>query len=142
MKILHICISERYVEGDSYHENILPAKHQKMGNEVTIIASQFYFDGRTKSMKFRPTDDYVNKDGIHVFILPYSNSPLIQRLFQRTVVGLYEKIDEVSPDIIFVHGVTASDNNDIVKYVKNHKSVKLFADNHNDYNVTPLKKRN
>lgn len=140
MKIIHVCISERYVEGDSYHENILPTKHIKMGYDVTVVASQYYFDGRTKSMKHRDTADYVNKDGIHVIILPSRKGNKYSQLFFGTVEGLYETIDKVKPDVIFVHGVKSSDNATITKYVQHHKEVKVFADNHNDYHVTPLKK--
>ena len=140
MNILHICISERYVEGDSYHENILPTKHQKMGHKVTVIASQDYFDGRTKSMKHRGTADYYNKDGIHVIILSSSKKNILSRLLSKSVEGLYGAITRVGPDIIFVHGVKSPDNKAVAKYVKNNPQVHLFADNHNDYRVTPLRK--
>lgn len=140
MRILHICISERYVEGDSYHENILPTKQQKMGHTVTVIASQEYFDGRTKSMKHRETADYTNKDGLHVIILPSNNKNRIYRLLKGTVKGLYETMKKIDPEIVFVHGVKSSDNATIAKYIKNHPNTKLYADNHNDKHVTPIKK--
>jgi len=140
MKIIHICISERYVEGDSYHENILPTIHQSMGHSVTVIASQSYFDGRTKCMKFRDTADYYNKDGLHVIILPLYKGNRIIGLLGKSVEGLFEKLNQLSPDVIFVHGLGAPDNHAIVKYLKNNNSVKLYADNHNDYHVTPLRK--
>ena len=140
MNITHICISERYVEGDSYHENILPTKHQKMGHLVTVIGSQVFFDGRTKSVKHRDTADYYNKDGIHVVILPSSSGNWFTRSFVKTVEGLYNELEKANPDIIFVHGVKSPDNNAVAKYVKKHAGVKLFADNHNDYHVSPLKK--
>ena len=140
MKIVHICISERYVEGDSYHENILPTKHQKMGHTVTVIGSQEYFDGRTKSMKHRETADYVNKDGIHVIILPSAKGGVLYDALVKTVKGLYETITTINPDVVFVHGVGSPDNRAVARYVKHHKNVKLFADNHNDYNVTPIRK--
>ncbi len=139
-KIVHICISERYVEGDSYHENILPTKHRKMGYEVTVIASQIYFDGRTKSMMSRDTADYINKDGIHVIILPSTKGNKFTRLVNRTVEGLYETLEKECPDIVFVHGVKSPDNNAVANYVKRHDTVMLFADNHNDYHVTPIQR--
>lgn len=140
MRIVHVCISERYVEGDSYHENILPTKHKRMGHSVTVIASQDYYDGRTKSMKHRDVSNYFNKDGIHVIILPSYKGNKVFRLLKRTVCGLYEAIANSSPDVIFVHGVKSPDNFAIAHYAKSHSEVKVFADNHNDGNVTPSQK--
>lgn len=140
MNILHICISERYVEGDSYHENILPTKHQKMGHNVTVIASQTFFDGRTKCMRHREVADYINKDGLHIIILPSIYGDFLKEKMCKSVLGLYGKIEETSPEVIFVHGVGSPDNRAVAKYMKRHKNVKLFADSHNDYHVTPKKK--
>lgn len=141
MRIVHICISERYEEGASYQENLLSKRHKDLGNDVFIIAAQDYCDGKTKSTKHRPAVNYINDCGIPVYILPNNHSFRYYKLFFDTTKGLYDKLVEINPDVIFVHGVTAKDNRQVTKYAKIHKEVRVFADNHNDYETKPLKKR-
>lgn len=141
MKIVHICISERYEEGASYQENLLSKRHKDLGNDVYIIATQNYFDGKTKSTKHRPASNYINNNGIPVFILPNNHSFRYSSLFFDVTKGLYSKLSEIKPDVIFVHGVTVKDNRHIARYAHTHKGVKVFVDNHNDYETSPLTKR-
>lgn len=141
MRIVHVCISERYEEGASYQENLLSKRHKDLGNDVFIIASQDYFDGKTKSTEHRPASDYINDNGIPVSILPNNHSFQYSSLFCDVTKGLYDKLVEIKPDVIFVHGVTVKDNRHIARYARNHKDIKVFADNHNDYETSPLTKR-
>ena len=45
---------------------------------------------------------------------------------------MYEAIEKVKPEIIFVHNLQFFDISKIVKYAKKH-SVKIYADNHADF---------
>lgn len=136
MKIAHIAISEKYVEGMSYQENLLSSKHKELGHDVYVITSQLYFD-RTGKKIVEPRE-YTNKEGIKVSILPCSTKIYSLHIFIKKVRGLYKKLCDISPDIIFLHGVNVKDNYTVVKYVKNHSGVRLFADNHNDYYNCPV----
>ena len=141
MKIVHICISERYEEGASYQENLLSKRHKDLGHDVYIIATQDYFDGKAKQTKHRPVANYINDSGIPVTILPNNHSFCYSSLLFDVTKGLFNKLEEINPDIIFVHGVTANDNRHVAKYAKIHSGVRVFADNHNDYETSPLTKR-
>ena len=136
MKIVHVVISEKFIEGMSYQENLLSCKHQELGHDVYIIAAQMYFDRNGK--KIIEAKEYVNSDGIKVTILPCSTTCHYLHLFVKKVKGLYRKLCEISPDIIFVHGLIAKDNYTIVNYARKHKGVRIFADNHNDYYNSPI----
>ena len=136
MKIVHVVISEKFIEGMSYQENLLSHKHKELGHDVYIIAAQMYFDRNGK--KVIAAKEYVNSDGIKVIILPCSTTFHHLHLFIKKVKGLYIKLIEISPDIIFVHGLTAKDNYTIVNYVRKNRNVKVFADNHNDFYNSPI----
>ena len=138
MKIVHIAISEKYVEGMSYQENLLSKAHIRLGNEVFVIAQQCFVN-KDKEQICRSIGTYINDDGICITILPYAHKNKVLRLLCPITRGLYERLNEILPDVIFVHGVTAADNILIARYVKEHPQTKLYADNHNDYYNSPLK---
>ncbi len=138
MKIVHIAISEKYVEGMSYQENLLSSAHKKLGYDVYIITQQSYIN-KNKEIVSRPIGSYVNDEGVNVTILPYARQNKFTKLFFPITKGLYEQLCEISPDIIFVHGVTAPDNREVVRYMVSNPNTVLYADNHNDYYNSPLK---
>lgn len=138
MKILHICLATNYTEGYGYQENLLPYFHMKDGHDVVIFASDTMFDKNFQFTK-RQAVEYVNAQNIKVKILekaPYSKLWFLKRDFK----GLYDCIEKVSPDIIFVHGPQFVSLKDIKEYKKRHSEVKVFIDNHADYYNTRVKK--
>lgn len=136
MEIVHICLAAAYVEGFGYQENILPRKHAEMGHIVTVITSEYEFNSKYKKTK-REKMDYINKYGIHVIALPKSSRYGYYSRF-GDFDGVYEKLSQIRPDIIFVHGGQFVALMDIIKYCKKNKNTKLYIDQHGDYYNMPL----
>lgn len=132
MRVLHLCLSASYIEGLSYQENLLSQYHKKMGYDVNVISSlkTFNKDGEY-TFADKPTR-YTNKYGINVQTLAYKKPTKLGKLV-RTYRGTYEALEEANPDIIFMHGVQFVDGGVVVKYMKKHPNVVLYADNHSDY---------
>ena len=132
---MHVMIACFYKNGFGYQENILPEKHKELGFDVNIVT---YNKGGDASYKGgTPPITYLNTDGIPVHVLE-NNLTFLKRvpfvnMFINATLGLYKKLEELQPDIIFVHGICVPDNLEIVRYIENHRNVKLYADNHSDY---------
>lgn len=133
MKILHICLSNFYIDNMNYQENILPRIHKEQGNDVKIIASTEIFT-EDKKIGYTKPDKYINSDGIIVERIPYSSifpHGIAKKL--RYYEGLYGRIEDFQPDIIFIHCFQFLSISEIVHYVQNH-NVKIFIDSHTDFN--------
>lgn len=133
MKIVHLIIACFYKEGYGYQENILPAKHLQLGNDVTII-SHIYGDFHRK--------EYINSNGVKVVILPdrasfFKKIPIVKSI-TRVTKGLMTQLNAEKPDIIFIHGLQAIDNLVAINYKKLHPDTQIFADQHGDYYNMPL----
>ena len=46
---------------------------------------------------------------------------------------MYETIERINPDVLFVHGVQFLDLTEVVKYKKRNDYVKMYVDNHADF---------
>lgn len=135
MKIVHIIIADSYREGWGYQQNILPAKHKELGNNVYIITKAIA--GHSKE-----GDKYINKDGVEVSVMKFNHNRSsfnLINLFQNITVGLYDSLVAISPDIIFIHGLQAIDNLEVCRYKKKHPNVKVYVDQHGDYYNMPVK---
>lgn len=132
MKIVHLCLSAFFIDDYSYQENILPKYHVKMGYDVTVIASLVSFNEEGKYCYLEGYSEYEDKNGFHVVRLPYKSPVKVNRVLRR-----YQRFEEIlsreAPDVIFSHNVAFADADIVVKYLKRHPKVKLFADNHADY---------
>lgn len=127
-RICHIVLMSCYQDGLGYQENILAKKHVQLGYEVSLISISK--DGEAKSQ-------YVNSDGVIIHILPKRKSIYRKIPYFRGMVpiaeGLYGKLVEISPDILFVHGINFPDAMTIFNYKKHNPQIQIFADNHQDY---------
>lgn len=133
MKILHLCLGCFYIDNYSYQENLIPKYHKIMGNEVYIIASTISFDNNGNSSYVEATS-YINENGIPVKRLPYkTNIPSKISKMLRLFDDVYESIEEVKPDIVFIHGCQFWHINQVIKYIKNNEKVKVYVDNHADF---------
>ena len=133
MKIVHIDLTGTYNEEMNYQENLLPRINAEDGHEVVFIATCYRWENGV-TVKTDPCD-YVTKDNIRLIRVPYKKtlcSFLETKL--RDVNGLYELLAELKPDVIMLHCVQTLSVKQIVRYVKEHKNVKLFADSHTDAN--------
>lgn len=138
MKIVHIAISCFYIEGWGYQENLLPKYHKKAGHDVYMISSRFNKDECNKPCS-RPAGEYVNNDGIKVTILDYAKPNVFHKLLRlQPIEGLYQKLDQIKPDVIFVHGGGSVSSLDIVRYARRHSNVHIYADQHGDYYNAPV----
>lgn len=130
MKILHLCLSNFYIDGYNYQENVLPRINMLDGHEVKIIAStETYIDNYT--LGYIEPNEYINEDGIQVKRIPYKK--IINTLFTtkiRKYKNLYDEIELFQPDIIMSHDLAFLSVLDVVRYVENHKNVKFYADTH------------
>ena len=131
MKILHLMLACFYIDNYSYQENLLPKYHKKAGNEVEIIASLFTFDENGNGKWLDGPSKYENEHGIPVTRLSFKKCKFSKTL--RKYDGLYGELERVNPDVIFIHGVQFSDISIVVKYLKKHKKVKVYVDNHADF---------
>lgn len=137
MRIVHICLANFYIENMEYQENVLPRKHQEMGHEVFIITSRYTFNSFGEK-SYRDVGDYITMDGVKVTILAYY--PVLTYIMRvlRVYSGLYYKLNELHPDIIFIHGAQAYSMFSIIRYKKKFLNVKIFADQHGDYYNMPI----
>lgn len=138
--IVHAMLDCFYKEGFGYQENILPAKHKAMGYDVHIITFNQGGDASCKSGE--PPVTYNNTNGIPVHILANNPSffcriPGIVGWIDSTI-GLETKLEEIRPDIIFIHGICKHDNLHFVRYKDKHPEVCIYADNHSDYYNSPV----
>ncbi len=120
-----------YIDKYSYQENLLPKYHKKAGHEVEIVASLYTFDENGKGAWLPKATKYMNEHDIPVTRLAFTKSKFASRI--RRYVGLMDELERFNPEVLFIHGVQFCDIDVIVKYLKSHKDVKVYADNHADF---------
>lgn len=137
LKIVHVVIFEYYHDGYSYQENLLSQKHKELGFDVSIIAKE---DDGKQSHRGQKLDvgEYYNEFGIRVLVLPKSRHNVHIRRFFDLTDGLYEALERVNPDIIFLHNFRGKDVRHICRYIRKYPKVKLYVDSHDDYYNEPL----
>ena len=132
MKIVHLCLCSFFPDNYSYQENLLPKYHKRLGYDVEVIASTEGFDKQGKLCYLDNVGTYQNEYDIKVTRLPYkSNSKIWKRL--RRYNGVFDAINKSKPDILFIHGGQFLDIDQVVKYLKDHKEVTVYVDNHADF---------
>lgn len=134
MRIIHLCLAAFYNENYAYQENCLSIFNKLKGHDVKIIASTEVFDNNGKLKCIEP-EKYVNNYGVSVVRLPYKKK--IPRNMMRKIrifKGLYNEIEKFKPDIIFCHALQTLELKTIVRYKQDNRDVKLYADNHADFN--------
>ena len=131
MKIVHLCLCSFFPDNYSYQENLLPKYHKKLGYDVEVIASTRSFDEQGKPCYLDNVGTYQNEYGIKVTRVPYKS---ISKIWKRLkhYVGVFDAISKADPDILFIHGGQFLDIDQVVKFLKDHKDVTVFVDNHAD----------
>lgn len=130
MKITHVCLTGPFSDGWSYQENLLSKYHRKSGYDVDVIASQYIWNDQGK-ISIANANNYINEDGVHIIRIPNGMHTNINSKI-RIYKGLYKVLDDSKPDILFIHGVQFTGIRTIVKYLKKHKNVTVYIDNHSD----------
>ena len=131
MKIVHVCLCGPVTDGWTYHDNQLSKYHKLLGHEVVIITSKWVFNDKG-SIEYFDKSGYINPDGIKTIRLNSAWKTNVNSSF-RKYDGLYGAIDQEEPDVIFVHACQFIDIREVAKYVKRHRNVILYADNHADF---------
>lgn len=131
MKVVHMCLGCFFPDGFSYQENMLPKFHKQLGYEVEVIASLVTFDKNGKATYIEKGSTYENEYGIPVTRLDNKKPVKIYRILKR-FYGVYEALEKANPDILFIHGCQFMDINKVVKYIKSHRNVTVYVDNHAD----------
>lgn len=132
MRILHIQFAGPFTEEFNYQENVLPKYHVLQGHEVYFLTTCYAWDKGTL-IHVKPERKRM-KDGVYLERLDFVDFgiPIITRRL-RLVHGVYDKLDEISPDFIMLHDVQSLSDIAIVKYLKKHKNVRMIVDCHTDF---------
>lgn len=130
MKIVHICLCGATTDGFSYQENLLAKYHKKMGHDVTIVASQWITDSSGHLVK-TDKNNYFNRDGVRLIRIPTFWGNVDTRL--KIYPDIIKVINDLQPDILFIHACQFLDICRLAKYVKAHPNIRVYVDNHADY---------
>lgn len=134
MKILHMMLSNFYVDNYNYQENIFPRQNKADGNEILIIASTETYLNDNYLEHVLPSE-YLNDDGIMVKRLNYRNFPIKLLKYKiRSYVGVIKAIEDFNPDIILFHGTCGLEIINVAMYKKKNQNVKFYVDSHEDFN--------
>ena len=132
MKVVHLCLGCFFPDNYSYQENMLPKFHKQLGYDVEVIASLVTFDKDGKGTYYPEARVYQNEYDIKVTRLDYKNPLKVYRKLKR-YIGTYEALEKAKPDILFIHGCQFLDMDIVVKYLKKHRGVRVYVDNHADF---------
>jgi glycosyltransferase involved in cell wall biosynthesis len=125
-------LSNFYIDGYSYQENLIPKYHKLMGHDVEIIASLFTFDEKGKGTWLSEPSEYMNENNIKVTRLGYKSPKKIYRKMRR-YVGFERALEKSKPDFLFIHGCSFMDIDKVREYIKKHPNVRVVIDNHTDF---------
>ena len=132
MKIASICLTGPFTEGYAYQDNLINKYFAIMGHDCTIIANdKIYKKGNIEKVD---TGEKIIDNNIKLIRLRNKdNMPekFVEKF--RMYEGLYESLETIKPDLIFVHGLQFLDIKHIVRYKKKYKNVKIVVDNHADF---------
>lgn len=131
MQIVHVCLCGAVTDGFSYQDNLLPKYHKKNGHDVSIITSKWVW-GKNGKLTRDNREDYINQDDVRIIRLEMYGKDDFNKKFKK-YKNLYETIDSLKPDILFIHGVSFRDTVVVKKYLKKNHNVIAYADNHADW---------
>ena len=129
MKIIHICLGGPFTEGLTYQENLLTKYHARMGNKVTVITSEYYWNKDGNLQKEKKLDTTTDEN-IRIIRLKIKNDKSFSSKF-KVYENLYETLLSLDPDILFIHGTNFIDLITLRKYLSNYKKI-AYLDNHCD----------
>lgn len=131
MRVTHICLAGPFSDGWSYQENLLTKYNKRSGHSVDVITS-FYMWTSNGSLEKKEKKFYIDEFGVKIHRLPIKHNRDFNSKLKQ-FVGLYELLEKISPDILFVHGCQFCDISTIVKYLKKNPRVVTYVDNHADF---------
>ena len=133
MNIVHICLVEGYTEGLNYQENMIIKYQAKEGHNVSLLTTDHCFHEGVWGL-CRTESDYINPQGVRIIRLPFL-LPVPYAVNRK--IGLFKNtmkyLEELKPDVIFVHNLQFQDIRSIVRYKKKNPQTIIYADNHSDF---------
>lgn len=133
MKILHLCLSNYYIDNMGYQENLLVRQNVDDGHDVLVVASTESLTPKNK-LVYLNEGEYVGADGARVRRLSYAGFfPSAIKRKVRAYKNLYHEIDNFTPDTILFHGLSSWSLITAAKYCAT-KRMPLFVDTHTDLN--------
>ena len=130
-KIAHICLLGTVTPGGSYNENLLSKYHARMGFDTFVICSRWQ-QNTTGGHKMHPQTSYTNENGVHVRRLSMIGRETPYKKF-KLFKNLTHTLEEIKPDILFIHGCQTLHVFTIISYIKKYPDVKVYVDNHADF---------
>lgn len=135
MKILHLCLSNFFIDGVGYQENELVCEHVRSGHDVLVIASTETIDVNGKPSHVSPSN-YIGVEGARIIRLPYRKflpKKIMEKL--RMHPGLMNLLQKECPDVIMFHGTCGWELITVHRYLKkkSDKKVLFYIDSHEDY---------
>lgn len=133
MRVLHVCVSGPFTDGLSYQENELIEQHVALGHDVTVIAAISTY-GENQQITDAKVGQSKLRCGATLIRLSYAwglKGWLPSKI--RAYSGLRECLEEIRPDRILFHGLTAWSLLTVSKFVKCNPQVSMFADSHEDW---------
>ena len=111
---------------------MLPKYHKQLGHDVFIIASTLSFDEDGNACNV-PPGSYNNEYGIPVHRIAYKRHiPVSLAKFLRVYEPFIDKVKEIEPDVIFIHGCQFLDIFRLLPYLRKSQVI-VYVDNHADY---------
>lgn len=130
MKIVHLALNGAVTPGFNYQENNLSKFNRLDGYDTYIFAAKWIYNNEGV-LFYDERDSYVY-EGVSYYRFEIKGRNDYGRRLKR-FVGVYEKLCEVQPDILFCHSCSFIDTKVVAKYMRRHPETVLYVDNHADF---------
>lgn len=132
-RILHVCLSNFFIDGQAYQENHLVEENARQGHEVFVLASR-HINKLDGNWGFAKPGEHQTTSGVVVKRIPYVWwLPDVVGVRLRIHSGVYKIISDIAPDVIVFHGISGWEMLTVAKFCRDNPHVRLFADNHSDW---------
>lgn len=134
MRIMHVCLSNFYIDGVGYQENFLVRQHVHDGHDVLVVASTETYD-QAQQITYTSPGRYRGQDGALVIRLPYCRwlpHQIARKL--RIHPGFGKVLAQFRPEVVMFHGASGNEVVTAAKYVERVPHVLFYVDSHADYN--------
>jgi glycosyltransferase involved in cell wall biosynthesis len=137
MRILHVI--HYYHEGFGYQENWLAAHQLKLGHEVCVVTSDYYFPFPNYEATMAPT---LGSRYVGTGRFTDGDIPVIRKPARAASVGppgliwfpIQQELESFRPDIIHLHGATSPLFFTLLRHRK-RLNYEVFVDSHQDVKV-------
>jgi len=133
MRILHLCLSNWFVDEVGYQENELVQQHISEGHEVLVVASPEICDSNAKII-YLESGSYRGTEGAQIVRIPYRKflpRKIMSKL--RMHSGLGKILGKFKPETILFHGTCGWELVTVAIYVKKNPDVLFYVDSHEDF---------